>query len=201
MITVLNMKQLWRRMGQVCRKQRKYLILFCFLSLILSLDQWTKSWIQEQFYLGETLSIIFGFFNLTYVQNTGAAFGFLAQTPPLFRVPFFLLVPVIALSSIFYVFRKISHQDCLLSVALSLIVSGAIGNLIDRVRFGYVIDFLDFHWKWKAHFPVFNVADSVICIGVSFLTLDLWNQKSRTVLSEPSVLKKTPGIPSQKKIS
>lgn len=152
----------------------KYLILLGVLVSVIVLDQFTKYLILERFRLGETLPIISDLFNLTYVQNRGAAFGLLAQTNPAFRVPFFIIVPTIALISIGYVFRKVGNQDYKLASALSLVISGALGNLIDRLNHGFVVDFLDFHWKWGYHFPAFNVADSAICIGVGILMLDLF---------------------------
>lgn len=153
--------------------KRKWQVLFGVLPLIVILDQWTKALILERFRYGESIPVISGFFNLTYVRNTGAAFGFLAQADPSFRVPFFLMVPMIALVVIWFVFRQVPERSLYMSSALSLVVSGAIGNLIDRVRYGYVVDFLDFHWKYQAHFPAFNVADSAICVGVGLLMLDL----------------------------
>lgn len=153
--------------------KQKYFILLSLTTFIIGLDQATKSLVVAHFKLGETLPIIMNFFNLTYVQNRGAAFGILAQANPSFRVPFFIIIPLIALASIAYVFRKIPDHDVKLACALSLVISGAIGNLIDRMTMGYVVDFLDFHWKWGYHFPAFNVADSSICIGVGILMLDL----------------------------
>lgn len=156
--------------------KRKYAILFLITSIILLLDQLTKALVVQRFKLGESISILDGFFSLTYIRNTGAAFGILAQADPAFRIPFFLVVPLIALFAIGYIFRKIADQDLKLSGALSLVMGGAIGNLIDRVLLGYVIDFLDFHWKFEYHFPAFNVADSAICVGVGILMLDLLTQ-------------------------
>ena len=158
----------------------EYVILFVVAGLVIALDQLTKYSIVDHFRLGETLPIITGFFNLTYVQNKGAAFGLLSQAHPSFRVPFFIIVPLIALLTIVYVFRKIPDNDAKLSVALSLVISGAIGNLIDRLTLGYVVDFLDFHWQWGYHFPAFNVADSAICIGVGLIMLDLLLQEGST---------------------
>ncbi len=153
--------------------KRKYIILLSLTAVIIGLDQITKYWIVEKFKLGESLPIIFDLFNFTYVQNKGAAFGLLAQANPIFRVPFFIVVPILALISIGYVFRKIADRDTKLAVALSLVIAGAVGNLVDRLTLGYVVDFLDFHWKWAYHFPAFNVADSAICVGVGILMLDL----------------------------
>lgn len=151
----------------------KYVILFVLTGIILVLDQVTKNMIISRFRLGESIPIITDYFNLTYVQNKGAAFGILAQANPAFRVPFFIIVPLIALGTIAFVFKKIGDKDIKLSVALSLVIAGAIGNLVDRLTLGYVIDFLDFHWRWGYHFPAFNVADSAICVGVGVLMLDL----------------------------
>lgn len=150
----------------------KYLLLIAISITVLVLDQWTKWQVVSHFRYGETMEVIPGFFNLTYVRNTGAAFGILASSDPSFRVPFFLIVPVIALLAIGYLFRRISDQDHKMAVALSLVIGGAIGNLIDRAMLGYVIDFLDFYLG-VYHFPAFNIADSAICVGVGLLMFDL----------------------------
>jgi signal peptidase II len=157
----------------------KYLVLLSVTGTIIALDQLTKHLVIERFQLGESISIIQNFFNLTYVRNTGAAFGLFAQTNPAFRVPFFLIIPLIALASIFYLFKNLKDDDHKLSTAFSLIIGGAIGNLIDRLAYSYVIDFLDFHWKYQIHFPAFNVADSVICIGVALLTIDMLQKEAK----------------------
>lgn len=157
--------------------KRKYIFLFGISVFIILLDQWTKNLVIDRFKLNETLVIIFNYFSLTYIRNPGAAFGFLAEAHPAFRGPFFILIPLLALGAIGYVFKKLPDTDFRISIALSLVVGGAIGNLIDRVKYGYVIDFLDFHWKYQYHFPAFNVADSSICVGVGLLMLDLFFKK------------------------
>jgi signal peptidase II len=154
-------------------KPNKLVVISIVPALILILDQWTKFLVLEKFRLGESISIIEGFFNLTYIRNPGAAFGIFAQSHPSFRGPFFLLIPLVAMIVIGMVFKKLPKQSLLLSTALSLVMGGAVGNLIDRVRFGYVVDFLDFHWRYGYHFPAFNVADSAICVGVGILILDI----------------------------
>jgi signal peptidase II len=158
--------------------KKKYAILLGLTSLVVLSDQVTKQWIHSSYRLGETLSIISGFFSITYVRNTGAAFGLMAQADPAFRIPFFVIVPMVALIAIGYIFRRIADTDIKLSVALSLVIGGAIGNLIDRLLYGFVIDFLDFHWRYRYHFPAFNVADIAICIGVGILMLDLLRQEN-----------------------
>ncbi len=141
---------------------------------VLAFDQVTKQIVIERFHLGESISILEGFFNLTYIRNTGAAFGILADAHPAFRIPFFIAVPLVALGVIFSIFRKLPSHSVFMASALAFVVGGAIGNLIDRIRLGFVVDFLDFHWKFKIHYPAFNVADSAILIGVFMILLDLF---------------------------
>jgi signal peptidase II len=176
--------------------KRKYLILFFLTAVTIVLDQLTKYEIVERFRYGESVPILSGFFNLTYVRNTGAAFGLLAHADPAFRIPFFVIVPIIALVAIAFIFRKIPDRDFKLSSALSLVIGGAVGNLIDRVSLNYVVDFLDFHWRYQYHFPAFNVADMAICVGVGILMLDLLTQpadvSSRTAAKEAPVDASTP---------
>lgn len=135
------------------------------------LDQWTKLIVLANFEYGESIPVIHQFFNLTYVRNTGAAFGFLANADPAFRVPFFLIVPVIAMIVLGFLYRDLPQDAKWRTLALGLVSGGALGNLIDRVRLGYVVDFLDFHYMNKYFFPAFNVADTAICIGVGLLLL------------------------------
>ena len=122
------------------------------------------------------MTVLPGFANLTHVQNRGAIFGFLSQSnSPLMRVILFS-ASLIALVLIVYYFLKASPQDKALKVALSLILAGALGNQIDRIIRGYVIDFLDLYIKnW--HWPTFNVADSCISIGAVFLILVFFFKK------------------------
>ena len=134
-------------------------------------DQWTKLIVLGHFDYGESIVMIRDFFSLTYVRNTGAAFGFLASANPGFRVPFFLIVPIIAMVVLGFLYRDLPEKARWRAAALGLVSGGAIGNLIDRVRLGYVVDFLDFHWKSAYYFPAFNVADSAICAGVAILLL------------------------------
>jgi signal peptidase II len=155
----------------------KYVLLSVVTPLIIVLDQLTKYVVLQKFRLGETIPVVTGFFNLTYIRNTGAAFGLLAQANPTFRTPFFIAVPLIALGAVAYIFKKIDDRDYMLSTSLSLVIGGAIGNLIDRLQMGFVVDFLDFHWGYGYHFPAFNVADSAICVGVAILLLDLMFEK------------------------
>ncbi len=161
----------------------RILFLLAVIVVMVLIDQWTKALVLKNFALNESVSIIANYFNLTYVRNTGAAFGLLATADPAFRIPFFLIVPAVALVAIVMIFKKLPPNDWKLSIALALVMAGAIGNLIDRVRFGFVVDFLDFHWRYQAHYPTFNVADIAICVGVGLLMLDLVLQKETHVSS------------------
>lgn len=148
--------------------KKKYIILLVLTLSFLILDQWTKHLVHGSFAWGESRPVVKGVFSLTYVRNSGAAFGILHKAPPHLRDPFFIVVPLVALFVILFLFVRLPSNQLLTATALSLILSGAIGNLIDRLRFGYVIDFLDFFIK-DYHWPAFNVADSCIVVGVGIL--------------------------------
>jgi signal peptidase II len=151
---------------------KKYSVLFILWTFLIVLDQWTKHLISLKFKFGESLSIIENYFNLVHARNTGAAFSMFADADSHIRVPLFILLPVIASVVMIILIKRLPKEDWKNAIGLIMVCSGAIGNLIDRVRLGYVIDFLDFHWKNQAHFPAFNVADSAICVGVALLMLD-----------------------------
>lgn len=150
---------------------RKYLLLALISGFLVTVDQLTKMYIHTQFQLGEHVTVIENYFNITYVRNMGAAFGLLHDSHATFRTIFFLSVPPIAMIIILFILRGVPESDRLQVFALSAIFGGAIGNYIDRLRFGYVIDFLDFHWRNQYAWPAFNVADSSIVLGVAILTL------------------------------
>ncbi len=144
-------------------------IYFIFVAIaVFALDQVTKEAIVEHFALHQSKEIIPGLFHLTYVRNTGAAFGILAGTET-WRLYFFLFVGVVALISLFHFFYS-NYRDPLVVVGTAMVCGGAAGNIADRIRFGYVVDFLDF-FIGRYHWPAFNVADSAITVGVFFLML------------------------------
>lgn len=152
---------------------------FFFLSILVIIigDQWTKQMVLAHFEYGESRIMIPDFFSLTYVRNTGAAFGFLANSNPTFRVPFFLIVPIVAMVVLGYLYRDLPRSSKWRSLALGLVSGGALGNLVDRIRLGYVVDFLDFHYRNQYYFPAFNVADAAICLGVGILLLSTFSNK------------------------
>lgn len=145
-------------------------------TLIIS-DQLTKGAIESNLFYGQTIPVIEGFFSIAYVKNTGAAFGFGAAGPDWFRQIFFLALPVVFCGWIFYLLIKTLRGPFYVSLAYALIISGAVGNLIDRFNLGYVVDFLMFYWKKEEnHFPAFNIADSCITIAASLLIIDFFVQ-------------------------
>jgi len=150
----------------------KYLLLASISGATISLDQLTKMYIHTRFRLQEIHNVT-SFFDITYVRNFGAAFGVMATTAQKYREPFFLLVPFVALVIIIMIMRGLQDSQKGQIFGLSLIFGGAIGNYIDRIRFKFVIDFLDFHYKEIYHWPAFNVADSAIVCGVSLLILQM----------------------------
>jgi len=151
-------------------------IIFIVIAII-GLDQWTKKIIITNFSLYDSVNIIDGFFNITYVLNPGAAFGFLAQMNERFRVIFFVVITILAIALVLYLLYK-EKNHILRRYAYALILAGAIGNLIDRVTIGKVVDFLDFY-VGRYHWPAFNVADISISCGVGLLILDMFFEKRK----------------------
>ncbi|MBN8537515.1 MAG: signal peptidase II [Deltaproteobacteria bacterium] len=164
--------------------KKKYILLLLISCIIIVLDQVTKIYIHSRFQLSESVIVIKDFFNLTYVRNYGAAFGFLAESHPTFREIFFLSMPPIAIIIIMTILRSVKDNDFLQISALSLICGGALGNYIDRLKYRYVIDFLDFHIFNKYSYPAFNIADSAIVCGVGILILVMTLEKKKS--SPPS---------------
>jgi len=152
---------------------RRYSTLSIITAIILVLDQTTKLYVDANFRLHETVPVIRDFFHLTYVRNKGAAFGILADNAV--RIPFFITVSIVAMLGIIWYLRQIRADQKLALFSLSLIFSGALGNLIDRIRLGEVIDFLDIFWQ-RHHWPAFNVADSAITVGVTLLFIEMWRE-------------------------
>ena len=132
---------------------------------VVLLDQASKEWVRGAFSLHESVPVIPGFFHLTYVRNTGAAWGlFSGQNIALSALALVMLAVLVAFR------RKILPPGRVHRVALGLLCGGIVGNLFDRLRLDYVVDFLDFFVR-SSHFPAFNVADSAICIGVGIYVL------------------------------
>lgn len=148
---------------------KKFLYLIVITCLVVALDQLTKMYITMNFRLHESFPVIKDIFHITYVRNTGAAFGIFRDANITFRTIFFLSLPPIAMLVIFFLLKASPDKDKIQNLALSMVFAGALGNYIDRLRFQYVIDFLDFHYKQVWSYPAFNVADMSIVCGVILL--------------------------------
>lgn len=144
--------------------RRSFKIALPLALLLVVLDQIVKTWIQHHMVLYTTKPVIPGFFNIVYVLNRGAAFGFLNRSDIQWQTYFFFAATALAVLIIFHLLRMARDADTLLILSLGSILGGAVGNLIDRIRTGEVVDFLDFYWK-SYHWPAFNVADIAIFLG------------------------------------
>lgn len=147
---------------------KKYLLFLTVIPLII--DIITKNLIKSKLMLYDAVPVIDGFFNIVYVLNPGAAFSFLHDMNESYRRLFFITVTIIAIFVVLYIFAR--EKSKINTAGFALILSGAIGNLIDRIIIGKVVDFLDFYYK-TYHFPAFNVADSCITVGVALIIIDI----------------------------
>ncbi|MEZ4393441.1 MAG: signal peptidase II [Polyangiales bacterium] len=120
----------------------------------------------------ETLTLIRDYLDLTYAENCGGAWGLLHGARETLRRPFFLLVTVAAVAYIVHLYRTLEQGQRVMKVALPLVLGGAIGNLVDRVRLGYVVDFIHMHWRHRSHWPTYNVADIAITVGIGLMLLE-----------------------------
>jgi signal peptidase II len=117
--------------------------------------------------------VVEDFFTFRYARNPGAAFSFLAKADPSWRKTFFLIMPLVALGVVMVIYHRLGQEQRAMMVALSLVMSGALGNWIDRARFGWVIDFISWHYKSEYYFPTFNIADSFITVGIILMALGI----------------------------
>jgi len=150
---------------------RKFSVPIVSALLLGAADQASKVWAVRSLPLYEFREIVPGYFGLVHVQNRGVAFSLLANLDPRWVHPFLILATVLAMGA---VLAYIAYLPCrgAAPVGLGLILGGAIGNLIDRARLGYVVDFLDLYWRGH-HWPTFNVADVGITVGVALLVIDM----------------------------
>ncbi len=149
---------------------KKYGFVLSIAAIVLVLDQLTKWYIRRTVGLYESVVVLDSFFHITHVRNAGGAFSLFAGAPRTVRLPFFLLVSIVAVTALLLFVRRVDPQRRLLLFALGAILGGALGNFVDRMTSGEVTDFLDFHWHgW--YWPAFNVADSFISTGMVILLL------------------------------
>ncbi|MBW1715608.1 MAG: signal peptidase II [Deltaproteobacteria bacterium] len=159
--------------------KRDYFLFIVPALIVVLLDQISKWWLANYLEPHQILSVIPGFFDLVLVHNSGMAFGILGRSGPGAALCLLLGAIIAAIVVIFFFFYWTKKNQKWLTVGLALILGGAVGNLVDRVRFGYVIDFLDFSVK-DYHWPAFNLADSAVTIGTLWLLLNLILGKSFT---------------------
>ncbi len=163
--------------------------LLVLVVLVVPLDQLTKSWVAASIPYGGWVDVIPGFFKITHARNPGAALGLAPDVP----VAVFIVLTFVALGLIASFYRRLEPDDRLSAVSLGLILAGALGNLIDRVWHGEVVDFLQFDLGLFI-FPDFNVADSAIVIGVALLLIDVVTQETeRSVRRDPTATEETEG--------
>ncbi len=143
----------------------KYIRLAVVAGLVVVADQITKALIIKSLPLHKSITVISGFFDITHILNPGGAFGLMANLSMVVRTVVFLFISSLAVGLILYFYIKTPPGFPFLAIGFALIFGGAIGNLIDRIRFGVVVDFLDFYIG-KYHWPAFNVADSAITVGI-----------------------------------
>lgn len=147
---------------------KRRIFYFLFILILLAADQLTKAIVAQKITFLNSKSIIPGFFNLTHIRNRGAIFGFFSQSESQFLYIILTLASLAAFAFVVFYFFKTPPSERLMIISLSLILAGALGNMIDRIFRGYVIDFMDFHIK-KWHWPSFNIADASITVGAVFI--------------------------------
>ena len=143
--------------------------------IVLFFDRWTKWLIDTKLFLNQTIPVIDGFFNITYVRNTGVAFGILDSIQSSLKSTILAVLTIAAVIAVIVYSLSTPVRHRLLQIALSLILAGALGNLYDRLNYGYVIDFIEVYFR-SYRWPSFNVADSAITTGVALLALELFRK-------------------------
>ncbi len=155
--------------GAGCKRTyRVHRVFWVLLVVVAMLDQLTKAWALDSIEYHRSIEVIPGLFNLTMTYNYGVAFGVLAGLDEAIRGWVLWSLTLCAVSMVLYLVLRHYACDRVGCLALGLVAGGALGNMIDRARFGYVVDFLDFYYG-SYHWPAFNIADSAICIGVTLL--------------------------------
>jgi signal peptidase II len=149
--------------------ERRFRVAARAAAVVLVLDLVTKAIVERTMTISESIPLL-PFFSLTYVRNTGAAFGILRELSPALRLPLFILVTLGAVGALVSYLRQVRDDEPWVAAALGGILGGAAGNLLDRVRYGEVVDFLHLHYG-GFDWPMFNVADSAISVGVALLLL------------------------------
>jgi signal peptidase II len=163
---------------------RKLAVFVSILATGLPLDQLTKILVMLKLPLGSQVPLIPGFLNLVHVRNKGAAFGLLSGWAAEYTWLFFVGTTGLALGVLGYLLWRLPDDHWLAALGYSLILTGALGNLIDRVRLGEVVDFIDVYWG-RYHWPAFNVADSLVCVGAAVLVWVIIREEKTADASNP----------------
>ena len=153
--------------------KNKYVLLFFVSGVLIVMDQYTKLMVSLHIPLNYSVKVVEDFFNLTHIRNSGVAFGLFASQQSEYKALMFIAISTIAIIAILVIFHQTPKEKKMVQTGLILIFSGAIGNLIDRILHGEVIDFVDFFIN-RSHFPAFNIADSCITVGVIMMVIDLF---------------------------
>jgi signal peptidase II len=163
---------------------RKAVVLVPVLILGLALDQITKLMVVQWLPLGAQVPVIHGFFSLVHFHNKGVAFGLLSNLSLDFTRLFFVATTGLVVAVLGYLWWRLPDDRWPAGLGYSLILTGALGNLIDRIRLGEVVDFLDFYWG-RYHWPAFNVADSLVCVGAGILVFVILSEEKSADASNP----------------
>jgi signal peptidase II len=159
-------------------KFRERLPFLLVVVIVLILDRSTKWLIDSRLALNKTLPLVDGLLNITYVRNTGVAFGILDPVHSSMKSTILSILTIGAIAAVVVYCLRTPTSQTLLQIALSLVLGGALGNLFDRVRYGYVIDFIEAYYR-NYRWPAFNVADSAITTGVALLAIELFRKDPR----------------------
>ena len=151
---------------------RNYRLFLMTMGIVVLCDQITKLYVDAVMWPHQSITVIENYFDITYIRNPGGAFGLFSQADRGIVRPLLLGFSAVAVVVIILMYRSTPPDRTVVRLGLSLIMGGAIGNLIDRLRYDAVIDFLDVHW-YHYHWPAFNIADAAISVGVAILCWDL----------------------------
>ncbi|MEZ4440277.1 MAG: signal peptidase II [Polyangiaceae bacterium] len=168
-----------------------YVFLIVVTVVNLVADLWTKHWAKTHFesVRARRVVVVEDFMNFIFAKNRGGAWGLLQDETEALRRPFFLIVSVAAIVFIVSLYRKLQKGQVALKWGLPLVLGGALGNLVDRVRYGYVVDFIDVYMTVDgkvSHWPTFNVADISICVGVALMAIDMFTSRKTTKTTGPA---------------
>jgi signal peptidase II len=152
---------------------KKYLIVFIIAASVIGLDQITKYIICQKLPVHQQIEVFHDFFHIIHIRNPGIAFGLFTHVGSRFKIPMLIVISAIEVVIVLFFLFQLKQESRLQILCFSRVLGGAVGNLIDRFRFGEVIDFVYVHWYTKFYWPAFNVADSAISVGIVLLALDI----------------------------